>query len=299
MNGATNGHDIPADAGDARVAHADPRAVGDDPVRDPAAVRDGHRVVAAAQHVRLPGPAASEAIALIGMIERAAADPSVDLDRIERMYAMYERATARSAKSAYLQALARARAEIPVMAKRGEISTNEKDARGNKTGNKLKQSKFVKWEEAVEIILPILQKNDLVLTFSTEQPGLDRVSVTAILSHIDGHSERAQMALPIENGGSKNNAQGWGSSVSYGKRYTAFALLNLVGRDEDNDGAGAMLDDEQQATMMQKISEVGADVSAFLETLGFPSVSDIPATSYQTAMNLLNAKARRANGSGK
>jgi hypothetical protein len=242
--------------------------------------------------VTLPSAAASEAVSLLGMIERAAADPSLDLDRLERMYAMYEKATARAARSAYIAAVAKARADIPTLIKRGMITTNEKDARGNKTGQKVAQSKFVKWEDMVEAINPILEANGLLLTFRTSQEALDRVSVSAVLAHVDGHEEQSQMALPIENGGSKNNAQGWGSSVSYGKRYTASALLNLVGRDEDNDGRGACVDEDQQGALMKRIGEVGQDIDGFLTLLGVPSLSDLPASSFQTAMNLLNAKAR-------
>lgn len=252
--------------------------------------------------MQLPTPAASEAVSLLGMIERAVADPSVDLDRIERMYEMFEKATARAARSAYIAAVARARAALPAIVKRGEIKTNARNDGGGR--QQVKQSTFAKWEDVVETILPVLRDNDLTMTFRTSQDQLDRVSVTAVLSHVDGHEEQSQMALPIENSGSKNNAQGWGSSVSYGKRYTSFALLNLVGRDEDNDGRGACVDDEQQAALMQRIGEVGQDIDGFLTLLGAPSLADIPATSFQTAMNLLNAKARAkaskaAEGGGK
>jgi hypothetical protein len=240
----------------------------------------------------MPSPAASEAAALISMIERAAADPSVDIDRIERMYAMYERATARSAQSAYLSALAKARAEMPTIVKRGEISTNQKAVDGKPAG-KVAQSTFAKWEDVVETILPVMQRHDLVLTFRTEQPGLDRVSVTAVLSHVDGHSERSQMALPIENSGSKNNAQGWGSSVSYGKRYTAFALLNLVGRDEDNDGAGAdpeTVSEEQAIQLRDWIEATNTNEPAFLEHFGAPSLAAFPAAKFETAIAAFKKK---------
>jgi hypothetical protein len=181
---------------------------------------------------------------------------------------------------------------MPPLIKKGLITTNEKDARGGRTGAKVPQSKFVRWEDVVDAIVPVLHSHDLLLSFQTGQESLDRVSVTAVLSHLDGHSESSQMALPIENSGSKNNAQGWGSSVSYGKRYTAFSLLNLAGQDEDNDGRGAMVDDEQQATLVSRIHEVGTDIDGFLGVLGVESLSDLPATSFRTAMNLLDAKAR-------
>lgn len=243
--------------------------------------------------VRLPGPAASEAAALISMIERAAADPTVDIDRIERMYAMYERATARSARSAYLSALQAARSALPAIIKRGLITTNEKDRAGNKTGKKIDQSTFAKWEDVVETVLPILNQNNLVLTFRTEQQSLDRVSVTAVLSHVDGHAEHSQMALPIENGGSKNNAQGWGSAVSYGKRYTAFALLNLVGKDEDNDGAGPPIEfitQEQEDNIREALEANDKNASAFCAYFKIEKIGDLKATEYDRAIGAITGK---------
>ena len=43
------------------------------------------------------------------------------------------------------------------------------------------------------------------------------------------------MQLPVDLTGSKNAVQAAGSSVSYGKRYTVSALLNLTSRGEDDD----------------------------------------------------------------
>ena len=63
---------------------------------------------------------ASEAGALISMIERAARDPSVDIDKMERLFLLQERMSAQRAKAAYLSALADMQPELPVIDKRGE-----------------------------------------------------------------------------------------------------------------------------------------------------------------------------------
>ena len=244
--------------------------------------------------MRLPTAAASEATTLLSMINAAVAS-GADIDVVERMYALMERSQERAAKSAYLGALKRARAELPSIVKRGTISQNVKDERGNKTGEQKKMTTFAKWEDVVETILPVLNRNDLVLAFSTEQTALDRVSVTAILSHTDGHSEKSQMALGIDTSGAKNNAQGWGSAVSYGKRYTSFALLNLVGRDEDNDGAGLTPETISEAQFMELaklIKDTGSDLQKFLDLGGVESLSDIPEKDFDKAKNLLLEKQR-------
>ena len=222
------------------------------------------------------------------MIERAAADPAVDIERIERIYAMYERAQQRSARSAFLDAMMAAKAALPKVIKAGSASYEDK-----KTGESKKAFSYAKWEDVCSQIEPVLAAHGLVITFSSEQMAPDRVAITGILSHRDGHSERAQMALGCDASGGKNNAQGWGSAISYGKRYTAFALLNLVGHDDkDNDGAGAMIDDEQLAELTKRITALSVNVEGFLEYLGIPSLSDMPAAKYQQAIAALDRKAK-------
>lgn len=170
------------------------------------------------------------------MIERAARDPLVDIDKMERLFRMKLDMEARAAKAAYLQALAEMQPKLPVITKHGVISKNEKDERGQKTGKQEAMTKYAKWEDVVEGITPILAAHGFSLSFRIAQPTEARVAVSGVLGHRDGHTEETTLALPIDSSGAKNNVQGWGSSVSYGKRYTALALLNISARGEDDDG---------------------------------------------------------------
>lgn len=182
------------------------------------------------------------------MIERAASDPRVDIDKMERLFRMKEEHDARKAKTAYLQALAAMQPELPVITKHGVISKNEKDERGQKTGKQEAMTKYAKWEDVVEGITPILAAHGFSLSFRIAQPTEARVAVSGVLGHRDGHTEETTLALPIDSSGAKNNVQGWGSSVSYGKRYTALALLNISARGEDDDGGGMDDDVERLGT---------------------------------------------------
>src|SRR6185503_15653016 len=79
------------------------------------------------------------------------------------------------------------------------------------------------------------------LSFRTGSAPDGKLTVTGILSHRAGHQEETTLALMHDSTGSKNSVQAVGSSISYGKRYTAGALLNITSRGEDDDGklAGA------------------------------------------------------------
>lgn len=241
--------------------------------------------------VRLPAQPASETVALLGLIERAAADPAVDLDRMERMYAMYERAAARTAKSAFIDALMAAKSALPRVIKTGAASYKDKQS-----GEDKKAFSYAKWEEVCTQIEPVLSANGLVLTFSTEQQTGDRVAITGVLSHRDGHSERAQMALGCDASGGKNNAQGWGSAISYGKRYTAFALLNLVGHDDkDTDAATPPADTSKGlADLKALIAETNASMAAICGHFSVESLDDLTAKQIGEVIAGLSARKRKA-----
>lgn len=238
--------------------------------------------------------ATSETAALLSMIERAARDPSVDLDRMERLFQMRERMVADQSRVAYLRALADLQAEMPTIEKLGNINKNEKGADGKNTGQQVAMTKYAKWEDVVEGITPWLYKHGFSLSFRIAQPTPDRVIVTAVLGHREGHSENTAMGLPLDTSGAKNNVQGWGSSVSYGKRYTAFALLNISARGEDDDGkaagAGELITDVQAGKLKSLIVEANADIERFAAYMKVERIEDIPAARFAHAVAMLNKK---------
>jgi hypothetical protein len=86
------------------------------------------------------------------------------------------------------------------------------------------------------------------------------------------------------------------STNSYGKRYTAFLLLNIVSRGEDDDGAGSpepkSLSDEQHAELIKLAEEVGADIGRFCALFKVDSLVDIPALRFSEAKAQLLRKKR-------
>lgn len=166
----------------------------------------------------------NENAAMVSMFERMVSDPNVDVDKLERLMQMRERAIERQAKADFDAALAEMQSELPSIGERGGI----KDKSGRI------QSKYALWEDVNKAIKPVMQKHGFALSFRTSFDG--GVKVTGVLSHRAGHREETSILLPSDVSGSKNAVQAIGSSVSYGKRYTAGALLNLTSHGEDDDG---------------------------------------------------------------
>jgi hypothetical protein len=226
---------------------------------------------------------AEVADAFLAMIERAARDPSVDLDKMERLFSLKEQNDQRRARSAFLAAFSALQSDLPAVERKG-------------TGHNSK--KYARFEDFIEAIRPQLVKHGFSLSHRVTQPTPDRIHVTAVLGHREGHQEETTLALPADTSGNKTAVHALASSISYGKRYTGMAIIGVATEDEDDDGkaagAGDLVSDEQAEAIRNKITEVGANIDAFLKLGNVESISDIPAKDYNRVMHLLEAKKHKA-----
>lgn len=224
---------------------------------------------------------------LLGVIARAARDPNVDIDKMERLLQMQERVQDRIAKAAYFDALAVLQPDLPVITERGGI----KDRNGNI------QSTYALWEDVNEAIRPLLAEHGFSLSFRVRRTD-NEIIVTGVLAHRDGHSAETELSLPTDTSGSKNAVQAVGSSTSYGKRYTAFALLNITTQGEDDDGRkggdGAAVDDTQLVLLQGLASAVGADLQRFCKVFKVNSLKEVPASRFEEAKDALSSKDQTA-----
>ena len=232
---------------------------------------------------------------LLEVIARAARDPSVDIDKMERLIAMQERVQDRNAEVAFNAALAELQPCLPVIDERGGI----KDRNGNI------QSTYALWEDVNEAIRPHLAEHGFALRFRVVRD-TDQISVTGILSHREGHKEETTLTLPTDASGNKNAVQAVGSSTSYGKRYTAFALLNITSTGEDDDGNKAGMNhaisvkqyDELQKLIVSTQSDLGKFIDYLVKAKRLPetgTLEDLPAQHFQFAKDSLVMKAGKKN----
>jgi hypothetical protein len=242
----------------------------------------------AALVIRQEAPAPSnvvnaDAASVMAIISRAASDPSTDVNKLERLMALYERINAGKARAAYAAALAAMQPELPAVRERGGI----KDRAGKV------QSTYALWEDINAAIKPVLAKHGFALSFRVSHPD-GAIAVTGVLSHEEGHTEDTTIRLPHDGSGSKNAVQAVGSSTSYGKRYTASALLNLTSYGDDDDGqhggSGDTVSDDQAETVRALAVEVNADINKFLNFFRAESIADLAAKDFDRAIGMLNAK---------
>lgn len=222
----------------------------------------------------------SENDAMVSMFERMASDPNVDVDKLERLMQMRERAIERQAKEQFDAAMSELQPDLPSIGERGK-------AAGRYT--------YALWEDINTAIKPILMRHGFALTFRTDF--VNGITVTGVLSHRGGHREETSITLPADKSGNKNDVQAVASSVSYGKRYTAGALLNLTSHGEDDDAYRAVLEtvtDEQLAKLNEWMEATESDPAAFCRAFKVDSVEKLPAKDYQRAIAMFQAKQKKA-----
>ncbi len=224
-------------------------------------------------------PEVPAATSIIAVIERAALDPKVDIDKMERLLLMQERIMAVQAKAEYSGAKADAMAVMPPIPRRGK-GHNDKP--------------YALLADITGITRPVLSTHGLSLGFDVRVDGT-QIIVTAKLTHRNGHEETTSLPLPFDNSGSKNAVQAIGSSQTYGQRYTAQALLGLsLGEDSEDDGgaggAGPTVSPEQFAILRDLIETSGSREVAMLKSFGAPSLEQFPLAKYEDAVAALKRK---------
>ena len=219
---------------------------------------------------------------LMGALIQAAMNPDVDPDKMERMLAMYERMEARQAKTEFDIALAEVQNELPEIGKRG-VANNKDDER---------LYSYAKWEDINRVIKPILAAHGFSLSFrvADHERGM---AVTGVLSRA-GHSEETTMALPLDSASkAMSNSQARGSAASYGKRYTAGALLNLILADEqDNDGAHIpeTISVDQMEILDDLLTRSGSDRAKFFAYAKVTGMAEIHTKNFEKLKTVLEGK---------
>lgn len=232
----------------------------------------------------------SEPTALIAVIERAARDPSIDIDKMERLLAMQEKIFAKQAEAEFNAAMALCQAEMPQIR---AVSENEHT-----------HSLYAALMHIDRDIRPIYTKHGFALSFGTiDCPLAEHFRQTCLVSHRAGHSRPYQADLPIDMTGAKGNQnktgiQGFGSTMSYGQRYMTKLVFNIVIASEDNDGNGATLGPGQIETIRKAMKEARTSESQFLEFWRIGSLEKMPVFNFPVIMDMLQRKAERIDPRG-
>lgn len=164
----------------------------------------------------------------LAMFERMASDPSVDVDKFERLMQMRERELARIAEAEFNAAMSAAQAEMrPVAA----------DATNPQT-----RSKYASFAALDRALRPIYTKHGFAPSFDTADSQLpEHVRILCYLSHAGGYARTYKIDMPNDGKGAKGGdvmtkTHAQGAALSYGSRYLHKLIWNVAVGEDDTDG---------------------------------------------------------------
>lgn len=225
----------------------------------------------------------SEAAAVLQIIDRAARDPLVDIDKMKQLMEMRNRMKAEQAELEFDAAMSDAQEAMqPVRADANNPST---------------KSKYASFAALDSAIRPIYTKHGFAVTFDTADSPLDgHIRVVAKVSR-GGHRERPHIDMPADGKGAKGGdvmtkTHAVGSAVSYGKRYLLGMTFNIAVKDDDGNAAGARpssgpITEAQLIALRELIDVSGADIEICCEKWGIEALPEMRADRYEANFNTL------------
>jgi hypothetical protein len=234
-----------------------------------------------------PAPVMSETTALISMIERAAVNPSVDVEKFSRLLELREKAEASFARKAFNSAVALAKRDIGPIVKDKAVDFTTQKGRTN--------YRYEGFDTIARAVDPILNANGLSYRFRAAQDG-NKVAVTCVLAHRDGYSEETTLSVCEDHSGNKNAIQAIGSAATYLQRYTLKLALGLAASLDDDAQAFShddALNDAQLQELRQLIVSVDADLPKFLRYFRVETLDQLPGAKFESAVKMLKAKGAR------
>lgn len=235
--------------------------------------------IAKTDTVQLPAEGSPQG--MIAVINRAMTDPGIDAAKLHSLMDLQERMMAKQAEIEFNLDLQELQNTMPRITKDSKI-----EHKGVLISN------YASYETIDAAIRPLLQTHGFSLRYNSE-PSNGKILISGTLAHRSGHSVTSKIELSTDASGAKNNVQGVGSTIAYGKRYLIGMLLNLVFCGEDDDGvkAGHVAITQEQATEIEfLIGDAGADLTRFLAWLGAPDIKGIASKDYDRAITQLKKK---------
>jgi hypothetical protein len=247
----------------------------------------------------------SDALSIIlSLIEKVALEPQADVQKLERMMAMYERLKAKEAELAYNTAkgrILRKLAGIRIVKNRAVLYETEKEKPQKGT---YEAFKYAPLEEIDKHLRPLLAAEDMDLSYSDEPQEGGGILICGRLKHLpSGHYEDSFMPAPPDTTGGKSGVQAVGSTNSFLRRYVACNIFNIVVVGDDDDGAGGTIDEAQTKTILDLVNKakVGPKFLKYMKAQSIEeagsleaAVATIAARDYRKAISTLEEQIAKA-----
>lgn len=230
---------------------------------------------------------------LMRMIDRMTTDPNCKPETVLAMLDVQQKWEANEARKAFVAAMAEFKAEALTITKNKRVTY--------KTDRGTTQYDHATLDNVTDVLVPALSKHGFSHRFDVAQSN-GTITVSCILTHVLGHSERTTMTAGPDKSGSKNDIQAIGSTVTYLQRYTLLAATGLAVGGTDDDGKGGKpetITPDQVAEIESLVAESAnpeATRSAILRIAQVEKIADMHPDDYQKVVPQLKAAKAKKEG---
>lgn len=236
----------------------------------------------------------TNANSMLAFIGTASMDPRVDPTKMRELVAIRKELKQEEQRDQFDAAFYKLAMEIATIkiTKRGVIQIFDK----NDTQHlrpPIQSTPYAKYEDLNRIIRPILHKHGFTLKHAlATSANAGKPIVKTRLVHKGGACDESEFEGEIDASGSKNNVQGRGSTISYGKRYNAVSLLDIITEDDDDANAGknAPITEDQLRQVVEECEARGVDKRKFCEAFKVEGLAKIPASRFEAALATIRQK---------
>jgi len=219
---------------------------------------------------------------------QSAIDRGMSGEDLSKMMDLADRWEATQARKSFVRAMTAFKENPPTITKNKHVSYESRSG--------VMEYDHATHDHVCDTIGRCLSEHGITHRWTVAQDG-DRVKVTCILTHVDGHSESVSMQSGADGSGGKNGIQAIGSAVTYLQRYTLQAITGMSAKDRDDDGkaAGKSLEtitESQAADLQALIDEAKADKAGVLKYAKAGTLTEVLAEDFDKIVSLLRQKAR-------
>lgn len=158
------------------------------------------------------------------------------------------------------------------------------------------KSKYADLASVVEAIKPAFAHHGLFFAQVTHEVS-GGVCVETLIGHESGEEKSfGKLFVPA----TKQDAQGYGSALTYARRYSLMAACGVAPEDDDGNAAAAsaprqpakpaIISEAQYAEIGTLVQASGVDLVKMLNHYGAPTLRELPASSYDHATAMLVKK---------
>lgn len=153
-----------------------------------------------------------------------------------------------------------------------------------------KNSKYADLGAVWEAVREALQTNGFIV-IQTMNFDVADVWLETVIQHAPTN-EKITSRYPLRP--TKNDPQGYGSAITYARRYCISAMLGVIPDDDDGNaasrGGNGFITETQAETIFDLIKRTKSDTTKFCAYMKIQSIPDMLAKDYGRAIEVLNAK---------